>query len=90
MSARTKPARTVDALRVRAGQRVGEASAECTATGYHHHFEVHTECGSTYDDNIDPSGWLAASTRRARTTSFRKLFGATPPKTRPRYASGDN
>ena len=45
--------------RVAAGQQIGLAGAEGNTTGCHLHFEVHPEGGTIYQDDSDPSSWLA-------------------------------
>lgn len=44
---------------VAAGQQIGEVGSEGNSTGCHLHFEVHPQGGSIYEDNINPSDWLA-------------------------------
>ena len=45
--------------RVAAGQQIGLAGAEGNTTGCHLHFEVHPQGGTIYQDDSDPSSWLA-------------------------------
>lgn len=58
---------------VQAGQQIGYVGAEGNATGCHLHFEVHANGGGMYQDNVDPSLWLA---RYADTTS-RQVAGTS-------------
>lgn len=51
----------VDGQQVRAGQQIGEVGSQGNSTGCHLHFEVHPRGGSIYEDDIDPSKWLAAN-----------------------------
>lgn len=44
---------------VHAGQQIGEVGSEGNSTGCHLHFEVHPHGGSIYEDDIDPTPWLA-------------------------------
>lgn len=48
-----------DGDRVQAGQVIGEVGSEGNSTGCHLHFEVHPNGGSMYEDDVDPSKWLA-------------------------------
>lgn len=56
---------------VQAGQQIGEAGSEGNSTGCHLHFEVHPRGGSLYEDDVDPSKWLAQHVGR-------DLPGTTP------------
>lgn len=53
---------------VHAGDQIGYVGAMGNATGCHLHFEVHANGGGMYQDNVDPSLWLAhfADVRPAR------------------------
>jgi murein DD-endopeptidase MepM/ murein hydrolase activator NlpD len=53
---------------VRAGQQIGYVGAEGNSTGCHLHFEVHANGGGMYQDNVNPSLWLAHYADRARPT----------------------
>ncbi|NGN95747.1 M23 family metallopeptidase [Nocardioides sp. KC13] len=44
---------------VRAGQQIGYVGSEGNSTGCHLHFEVHANGGGMYQDNVNPSMWLA-------------------------------
>lgn len=44
---------------VQAGQVLGEVGSEGESTGCHLHFEVHPKGGSMYEDDVDPTKWLA-------------------------------
>lgn len=44
---------------VTAGQQIGEVGTLGNSTGCHLHFEVHPKNGSIYEDNINPTTWLA-------------------------------
>lgn len=55
MQAVTVPSGT----RVAAGEQIGEVGSEGNSTGCHLHFEVHPSGGDIYDDNVDPTTWLA-------------------------------
>jgi len=44
---------------VQAGQQLGQVGDLGNATGCHLHFEVHPAGGSMYEDDVDPSAWLA-------------------------------
>jgi murein DD-endopeptidase MepM/ murein hydrolase activator NlpD/exonuclease III len=48
-----------DGQTVQAGQQIGEVGDLGNATGCHLHFEVHPTGGSIYEDDVDPSAWLA-------------------------------
>jgi exonuclease III len=45
--------------RVTAGQTIGDVGDLGNASGCHLHFEVHPTGGSIYQDNINPTPWLA-------------------------------
>ena len=49
---------------VAAGEEIGEVGDLGNATGCHLHFEVHPRGGSIYEDNVDPSVWLASHVGR--------------------------
>jgi murein DD-endopeptidase MepM/ murein hydrolase activator NlpD len=51
---------------VTAGEQIGEVGDLGNATGCHLHFEVHPRGGSIYEDNVDPSAWLAEHVGRAQ------------------------
>ncbi|WP_028471527.1 M23 family metallopeptidase [Nocardioides alkalitolerans] len=40
------------------GQQLGEVGSEGNSTGCHLHFEIHSNNGSIYEDNVNPSTWL--------------------------------
>lgn len=44
---------------VAAGQTIGTVGSEGNSTGCHLHFEVHPNGGSIYEDNVNPTTWLA-------------------------------
>ncbi len=47
-----------DGQEMEAGDLLGLVGALGNATGCHLHFEVHTDGGGIYEDNIDPVSWL--------------------------------
>lgn len=53
-----------DGESVDAGQQIGEVGTLGNSTGCHLHFEVHPQGGSIYEDNVDPSAWLARNVGR--------------------------
>lgn len=53
-----------DGEQVEAGQQIGTVGSEGNSTGPHLHFEVHPENGRIYDDNVNPTQWLAENLGR--------------------------
>jgi murein DD-endopeptidase MepM/ murein hydrolase activator NlpD len=45
---------------ISAGQQLGQVGDLGNATGCHLHFEVHPRGGSIYEDNVNPTEWLAS------------------------------
>lgn len=60
---------------VHAGDQIGYVGAMGNATGCHLHFEVHANGGGMYQDNVDPSLWLA---RFADVRPVRPAVSAAP------------
>lgn len=58
-----------DGQKVVAGQRIGDVGTLGNSTGCHLHFEVHPRNGSIYEDNVNPSTWLAEAASAAATTT---------------------